>query len=118
SGNILKNAMGVIIPHTNLRGVMASAILGVIGGDSTKKLEVLEALKSEHISEANCLLKSDYGSIEICDDSPKLYIEITGYKNKDYASVEIKYTHTNITKIVKNDITLYQNECEEELSPI
>ena len=42
SGNLIKNAMGVYIPNGGkLRGVNAAAVLGVVGGNPDKKLEVL-----------------------------------------------------------------------------
>ena len=42
SGNIIKNVKGVIVPTTgDLRGTRAAAILGAVGGDPDRELEVL-----------------------------------------------------------------------------
>ena len=50
SGNIIKNAMCVSVPNTgDLVGIKASSIIGVLAGDSSKELEVINELKEEHI---------------------------------------------------------------------
>ena len=43
SGNIIKNVKGVKVPNSGgLKGVEAAVILGALGGDAGRKLEVLE----------------------------------------------------------------------------
>ena len=50
SGNIIKNAMCVTVPNTgDLVGIKASSIIGVLAGDSSKELEVINEVKEEHI---------------------------------------------------------------------
>ena len=45
SGNIIKNVKGVAVPNAGgLKGVEAAALLGVIGGDAVRELEVLQAV--------------------------------------------------------------------------
>lgn len=42
SGNIIKNVKAVIVPTTgNMKGIETSAVLGAVGGNPDKKLEVL-----------------------------------------------------------------------------
>ena len=42
SGNVVKNVKGVTVPNSGgMKGIEAAAILGAIGGDSRRKLEVL-----------------------------------------------------------------------------
>lgn len=50
SCNILKNAMGVGIPGTDMAGLEMAAALGIIGGDSEAILEVLHSITPEHIA--------------------------------------------------------------------
>ncbi len=115
SGNMFKNAMGVIIPHTlALKGVPAAAILGVVGGIPEKKLEVLEAITDEHIEKTQQLLNSNFATVETIDSSIKLYVEVTVYKNNEYAIVEIKHTHTNIVRIEKNDKMNILSKCDDD----
>ena len=54
SGNIIKNVKGVAVPNAGgLKGVEAAAILGAIGGDADRELEVLQA-----VTPAECLKKT------------------------------------------------------------
>jgi len=115
SGNMLKNAMGVIIPHTtSLRGVLAAAILGSVGGDALKKLSVLEAVTEVHIEKTLALLNARYASLEIVDTPIKLYVEITAYHDISYATVEIKHTHTNIVRIEKDKQIDFMTNCDDD----
>ena len=42
SGNIIKNVKGVIVPNSGgQKGIETAAVLGAVGGDSTKELEVI-----------------------------------------------------------------------------
>ena len=53
SGNIIKNVKGVIVPATkNLRGMEAAAIIGIVGGDPSKGLEVLSGVSERHLAVA------------------------------------------------------------------
>nr|WP_091232351.1 hypothetical protein [Anaerobium acetethylicum] len=46
SGNIVKNMQGVTVPNSGgLKGIEAAAILGALGGDALKGIEVLEELE-------------------------------------------------------------------------
>ena len=50
SGNIIKNVKAVIVPTTgDLKGIETSAILGAVGGNAEKKLEVLVDVTDEDL---------------------------------------------------------------------
>ena len=67
SGNIIKNAMCVTVPNTgDLVGIKASSIIGVLAGDSSKELEVINEVKEEHIKEANKLMNEEYSKADAC----------------------------------------------------
>ena len=43
SGNIIKNVKGVTVPNSGgMKGIDAAAVLGIVGGNADKALEVLE----------------------------------------------------------------------------
>ena len=49
SGNIIKNVQGVTVPTSGgLRGIAVAAILGAVGGDASKNLEVLTGINDAH----------------------------------------------------------------------
>lgn len=52
SGNIIKNVKGVTVPNSDgQRGIDVAAILGIVGGDASRELEVLESVKPEDSGE-------------------------------------------------------------------
>ena len=61
SGNIVKNVMGVTVPNSGgLKGIDVAAILGILGGDAARGLEVLEGVTPGQIEETKQLLKQDF----------------------------------------------------------
>lgn len=61
SGNIIKNVMGVTVPNSDgLRGIDAAAILGVVGGDASKELEVLENVTADNIAKTKELMAQNF----------------------------------------------------------
>ena len=59
SGNIIKNVKGVTVPNSGgLKGIDTAAILGLVGGDASKNLEVLSTVKQEDIEKTKELLNN------------------------------------------------------------
>ena len=109
SGNIIKNAMCVTVPNTgNLVGIKASAIIGVLAGDSAKELQVISEVKEEHIKEAKKLINEEYCIVERLDTDIQLHIIMEAFHKEDSAIVEIKYAHNNICKVIKNDKVIFE----------
>lgn len=109
SRNIVKNVKGVVVPNTGgLIGIAAAAVAGIVGGDSDKKLQVLESVKSEHLNEIRELLRGDYCSVYHLKGVENLYIEAKVFSDDESAEVYIADSHTNIIKIVKNGDTLFE----------
>lgn len=103
SGNVIKNVKGVVVPTTkDLRGIEAAAILGAVGGDASKKLEVLAGINETHLSQAKALTEKGICREEILDTPARLHIIIEAFKGDDNALVEIIHTHTEIVRIEKN----------------
>ena len=115
SGNIIKNVKGVIVPTTgNMRGIEASAILGAVGGNAQKWLEVLADVQPEHIERTKELIKTTMCRMEIIDGTANLNVIITARKGSEYALVEIKHKHTNIVRIEKNGQLVFAKESDPE----
>lgn len=107
SGNIIKNVKAIVVPTTqNLRGIKASAILGTVGGNSNKKLEVLSDIKPQDVEKTRQLLKTDICRVKLKKGVENLYIKIIVQSGKDTASIEIVDAHTNIVEIKKNDVSI------------
>ena len=113
SGNIIKNVAGVKVPHSGgLKGVGVAAILGVLGGDADRELEVLEGVTDGHREQTRELLNNDYFSCKLQEDVENLYIIATVWKGSHSASVTIINRHTLITEIKKDGEVIYQVQAE------
>lgn len=115
SGNIIKNVKGVVVPGSGgLRGVDVAAVLGVVGGDADKELEVLRSVTGEQIEKAKQLLQRDYFSCKLQEDVANLYIVATVRAGEHSASVTIVNKHTLITNITKDGEVIFNREIPTE----
>ncbi|MEA4895623.1 MAG: L-serine ammonia-lyase, iron-sulfur-dependent, subunit alpha [Oscillospiraceae bacterium] len=118
SGNIVKNVKGVIVPMTkNLRGIAAAAILGAVGGNASKGLEVLADIKEEDLIRTQELLLKHMCEQEILETPAKLHIIIEAYIGEHSAKVEILHTHLGLVHIEKDGQTVFDiphDAAEEE----
>ena len=111
SGNIIKNVKGVTVPNSNgLKGIDVAAILGIVGGDASKNLEVLSSIKQEDIDNTKKLLETDFCKCELIENVENLYIIIEAKNKKSNAIVEIRNGHTNITKIIKDGKEIFKSD--------
>jgi len=118
SGNIVKNVKGVIVPMTgDLRGIDASAILGAVGGDASRKLEVLSSVTEEDIVKTRELIGTGFCKTEFLQGTSNLHIIITVKNGSDYALVELKDSHTNVVRIEKNGEILFEKKRNDESIP-
>lgn len=110
SGNIIKNVQGVVVPNSDgMRGIAAAAILGAVGGNPDKKLEVLEGVTPEKIAKAKQLLRQGICECSLAENVPNLYIEIIARGIQGNVRVIVEQKHTQITLIEKNGAVVYQN---------
>lgn len=114
SGNIIKNVKGVTVPNSNgLKGIEAAAILGAVGGDGPKELEVLEAVTEEAIAQTIRLLKEGFCSCELAKGVENLYIRVTMAKGAHSSEVILEKNHTHISRICKDGAVIYENPVQE-----
>lgn len=103
SGNIIKNVKGVTVPNSGgLKGIDVAAILGIVGGNADKALEVLEEITPEHIARTKELVEQNICSYSLVEGVDNLYITARVTKGEHCAEVKIEHQHTNITYIEKN----------------
>lgn len=114
SGNIIKNVKSVIVPSTDgMRGISVSAIIGAVGGDASKGLEVLTGVTHEQIEIAKSLEEQKICKVELLENVPNLDIIIEAFCGEDTALVELRNAHTNIYRMEKNGEVLYQSSCSD-----
>lgn len=116
SGNIIKNVRCVIIPNSGgLKGIPAGVVLGAVAGDASLDMEVLSKVTDEGRKRCKELLDKDICKVELLDTPVVLHIIIEMEAGEDSVSLEIKYDHINVTKIIKNkEVLLDADQAQEE----
>ena len=108
SGNIVKNVMAVTVPNSGgARGIDTAALLGIIGGDASRVLDVLHSVSEEDIALMHKMVADHCCDCELVEGVANLYIRIEANKGDQTALVEIKDYHSNITRIEKNGEVIY-----------
>ncbi len=103
SANVLKNAMGVGIPGTNMVGLPVAIALGALIGKSDLQLEVLKETNPEAVEASRKMIEEKRIHVELKEGiKDKLYIEAICSWGDQMARVAIRGEHTNICHIEKN----------------
>lgn len=111
SGNLIKNAKGVYIPNGGeLRGVDAAAILGALGGNADRMLEVLLDLPDGVLDETQELMQQNYCKVHVIQGSEALHLIVNVQADGQTAEVELKNAHTHIVRIEKNGESVFRAE--------
>ena len=111
SGNLIKNAKGVYIPNGGeLRGVDAAALLGALGGNADRMLEVLLDLPDGVLDETQALMQQNYCKVHVIQGSEALHLIVNVQAGGQTAEVELKNAHTHIVRIEKNGESVFRAE--------
>ncbi len=111
SGNIIKNVRCVRIPNSGgMTGIEAAVSLGAISGDAERCMEVLEAVTPEGLEKTVEFLRESRCDVEYLESTIPLHFIIELFADDDCVSVEVRYSHTNIVRITKNDSVLFMTE--------
>ena len=116
SGNLIKNIRCVTVPNTgNLVGIEASAIVGMVGGDSSLDLEVITNISENDLSMVNQYLLKKMVKVTLLETPLNLHFILKAQSKNNEVMIEIKNLHTNIVKITKNNETIFEkNQVKED----
>ena len=110
SGNIVKNAKSVTVPHTGgMRGIKSAFVAGLVAGDADAKLEVISHVTPVQIEEIQRALDSFDVEISTPQDARIFDIGVTLFSKTHTAYVRICDAHTNVSCIRLDGETLYDN---------
>ena len=122
SANILKNAMGVGIPGTDMVGLPIAVALGALIGRSEYQLEVLRDCTPEAVEQGKLFIAEKRICISLKEDiTEKLYIEVICKAGSQKATAVIAGGHTTFIYIATDEKVLLDkqqtaNEEEEDTS--
>ena len=116
SGNIIKNAKSVVVPHTGgMKGIEAAVVAGLVGGNAEARLEVLSFVSNEDIYRMQRVIKTLPVKVSLSESEYPFDIIVTVSDGSNNASVRITNRHTNIVSISRNGEILYKGELNEEI---
>ena len=118
SGNIIKNVKGVVVPNSGgQKGIEAAAILGAVGGQDSKELEVIAHADEAAKSLTRKLVREKFCEVSLAEDVPNLYIEVTAQGKAHTSSVRIEHHHTDITRIEHDGAVVFTKDASESDAP-
>ena len=117
SGNMIKNVKGVTVPNSGgQKGIEVAAILGMVGGDPNRKLEVIAGVTDEDREACRDIAASGICEVNLAEQVPNLYIEVCMQSEAHTACVRIAHHHTESVYMEKDRKVLQdvENELMEE----
>lgn len=117
SGNIIKNVMGVVVPNSGgMKGADAAAVLGMLTGDSSRGLEVLQGVTPGMPERVKELLGGGFCSLSLVPGVENLFIDVRLSSSSHTARVVIRDRHSNIVRMEKDGEVLLDKPREEGFS--
>lgn len=108
SGNIVKNAKSVVVPHTGgMRGIKAAFAAGILAGDAGSGLQVISNVSEEQykdIARFECDFPAD---ISVPPEADIFDISVRLYCGKNTSFVRLAGDHTNIVRIERDGKVLF-----------
>lgn len=82
-------------------GIEPAIAMGMIAGDDKKELMVISDVTHEQVEEVRNFLNKKIIKTHVYPGDIKLYIRLEISNGEDNVLLEIKHTHTNVTRILK-----------------
>ncbi len=115
SGNIVKNAKSVTVPHTGgMRGIKSAFIAGLVAGDADAELEVISRVTPKQIEEMRRVKEVFPVEVSTPENARIFDIAITLKSASHTAYVRIADTHTNIVRMQRDGEILFENLPKDE----
>lgn len=103
SGNVIKNVKAVTVPNSGgLKGIAAAAILGALGGDPDRELEVLSPVTDDHRARTRALLSTGFCHCGHLESESTLDILVIAAREDHTATVRVRDHHTHIVAMEKD----------------
>lgn len=111
SGNIIKNAMSVVVPNSQGRsGVATAAALGTVAGDPEVGLECLNSVTDADIPRADALVAEGRVRVDLAEGIPGLYIRVNATAGDASAEVVLQESHSHFASVKRNGVALWHDD--------
>lgn len=115
SGNIVKNAKSVVVPNTEGRkGLETAVAIGTLFGDEEAELEVISKVTAEQAEQLEDFMKQVVIQTGVTQSDKVFEITIHMVAGDENVVLRIVDEHTNIIWIEKNGQCLYEKKEEKE----
>ena len=116
SGNIIKNAKSVVVPHTGgMKGIETAVVAGLVGGNADARLEVLSSVTDEDIERMREVKATLPITVRLSESDYPFDILVTVTDGVNNATVRVTNRHTNIVSITRNGESLFTGEITEAI---
>ncbi len=116
SGNIIKNAKSVVVPHSGgMKGIRAAVVAGLVGGNPDARLEVISNVTDEDVARMHELARTLPIELGLSDSPYPFDIGVRLYHGADTSFVRITNRHTNVVLVERNGETLFEGEINEAI---
>lgn len=113
SCNIIKNVKSVVVPNTlGLRGIEAACAIGIIAGQSEKKLECISNVTPEQIMTCKNYLAQKNILVHASNSEFVFDIHMMMFANNHYCEARIVDYHTNLVYLKLDDRVLLEKQLE------
>ena len=106
--NIYKNGMSVAIPGCSQVGLDVAVALGACLKNPEKKLQLLEDINDDVLTEIQELLSGGHVKVTIDDSKQSIYVKVTVKTEKGIGVSVIEDAHVNIVQTMVNEETVYE----------
>lgn len=114
SSNILKNANSVIVPNSGGRkGVKVAVALGIVGGQASLGLNVLENVKGKDIEKALMMIEEKRISVHLSENKRALFIQVEVRNKNSNACAVIQDKHNRFTYLSKGQEIIFNFSSKE-----
>lgn len=114
SANIIKNVKAVVVPNCGgMKGIETAVVAGMLFGDASKNLEVLENIDESKISSIKKYIETHEVKVSLLETNAKLHFIIKMSCGSESALIEVVHQHTNIVRIEKNGELIYKEDFSE-----
>ncbi|MBR6515006.1 MAG: serine dehydratase subunit alpha family protein [Clostridia bacterium] len=119
SGNIIKNVKSVMVPNTGgLRGIPAATAAGIVAGDPSKELELLQGITEEDKADIAKFIEATPITVKEAATDRVLYIGITVKSASHTAYACTAQHHTGLCLIELDGVKIYEKQIEETVGDI
>lgn len=114
SSNILKNALCVTLPNTNISGILMIIVLALIKCKSSDKLTILNNITLEDINNAKKLKKQFDINIKLKENVNPLFIEVNLESENHNVKVIVEQVHDKIKSCSVDNTIIFERNIKND----